>query len=812
MVRYSLKNKVKRYKKLAALLFSDSRKLFAIAGGVFVLALSFILFFVSLSSTIVRSTREQTVDTHGAFLGVFTDLEEATVNTIMETETEFCYKVFQLQDELDAEGERISAGWVTEDTGKSMGIFLKSGVWAKEENEILVEEYLAVQWEITTLPQTVRLQRDGEIVEYTVCGIVKNYSGNLPVADWDANGRRMYPSVITAHCEAMKPMSLVILQKQLQVETAEDDIFKVMSLYEKYGIAPERVSLNQYLDECYRNTADFELVSTLYTAAVLVLLLLVELVILRAMMIKGRQAKKCLEELGLQRKDFWGACGWQVGKLLLCVWFTQVFLGILFGKIGGFVTGYGELLEQQVFATLLKQCGLLVILLLIFLLLGWDYKTEKKEETQEQEKGYRYLFRKFNMPLFCIQTLFLIFVLFSFCMREKFAVSEETMRVSILAQDMHFYEEIGGYAFSEKAVGYYDKESIRRFEENRNVLDMYMIAELQFASLVIDKEHMTPYFQKLLVLNEEHKFDTDIEGKYELPEEAEQYESLLWNSFEVIVLPDLQFQKFLEQNGLVWEASSDEKLECVMVFPVLEEGVKDALQAENPVITVGRIVLRENQLQFEKEEFHVIGQLENAIGLENFIMNRYLAVMVLPISEAEKSEMVLGYSQIVFEMVETMTQTEQEELDNKIAMMAASKQGGGSYSTFEEQKEDAFYRHYAAFMGSTMLVFGLLVMGAFVFVHYYVNWEQNKYAYGIFRSMGMSYRMLQEKLFVQYMTGMIPAWYIVCFVVKEIFGYDVYIEQMLLTGSILMLLVSGCYVLLYRSYKDRRICDMLQKG
>ncbi|MBQ9119850.1 MAG: hypothetical protein IJY09_07340 [Lachnospiraceae bacterium] len=806
-----MKNKIKRYQRLAALLFSDSRKLFVIAGGVLVLALSFILFFASLNSTIVRSQRQQTIDTHGSFLGVFSDIEESLANTIMEAETEFCYEIFQVQDELDYEGESVSIGWVTEAVGKSMGIFLKSGVWVQEKDEILVEEYLAAEWGITVLPQKVSLQKDGQAIEYTVCGIVGNYSGNLPVANWDANGRKEYPSVITACRKTAQPVSLIVLQKQLRVETAEDDIFEVMSLYGKYEIAPEKVSLNQYLDECYTNTKDFEVVSTLYTVAVLILLLLVELVILRAILIKSRQAKRCLAELGLQRKDFWGACGWQVGMLLLRVWLTQMLLGILFGKIGGYVTGYGELLEQQVFVTLLKELVLLGFFLMIFFLLGWDDKSEKKEEKQEKEKSYRYLFRRFNVPLFGIQSLLLIFVLFSVCMREKFAVAEEGMRVRILAQSMYSYEEIEGYAFSEKAVGCYDKESIWRFEEKWDVLDMYMIGELQFASLLIDEEHMTPYFQKLLELNEERKLEADTEAGYELPEEAKQYETLLYDSFEVIVLPDLLFQKFLEKNALVWKRNSNEALECVMVFPV--PGAREVMrQAENPIITVGKIALQENQLRFAKEEFHVIGQLENAIGLEDFIMNKHLAVMVLPVSEAEKSKMILGYRQIVFKMTESMTRAEQEELDNKIAMLAASKQGGGTYSTFEEQKEDALYRHYAAFMGSTMLVFGILVMGAFVFVHYYVNWEQNKYAYGVFRSMGMPYHTLQGKLFAQYITGLLPAWYIACFVVKESFGYDIRIGQVLLSGSILVLLICGCYALLYHEYRKWRICDMLQRG
>lgn len=82
---------------LAEMLFSDSRRLFVLAGGVLLLALSFVLFFVSLSSTIVASKRQQTVDTHGKFLGVFSDIEEETAKEIMETEPVFCYELFQMQ-------------------------------------------------------------------------------------------------------------------------------------------------------------------------------------------------------------------------------------------------------------------------------------------------------------------------------------------------------------------------------------------------------------------------------------------------------------------------------------------------------------------------------------------------------------------------------------------------------------------------------------------------------------------------------------------------------------------------------------------
>lgn len=815
MVRYGLKLKEKNYGKLAAMLFSDSRKLFVLAGGVFLLALSFVLFFVSLNSTIVASKRQQTVDTHGKFLGVFSDIDEETANEIMETEPGFFYEIFQMQGELYYGDERFFAGWVTEETGKNMGIFLKEGVWPEKENDILLEEYLAYHFGISSYPQRLVLQRDGQETEYTVCGVIGNYSSNLSVSYRDVNGKKNYPSIITANYAEGNPVSLLVLQKRLDMGTAQENIHEVMFLYEKYGIDFEQVCLNKYLGEGYINTEDFEKVSLLYTMAVLFLLVLVEIVIFRAFFLKNRQAKRSMEEMGLQKKEYIYIYVWQFGKLFLMVVLFLLVLGILWGKIGGYVTGYGALLEKQVCYALLKELALIAVLLLILAFMAWDYKTGKKNDAAEQKMTYRYLFRKVNVPMFFMQFVFLVFVLFSFCLRERFAYQEEEIKVIIRAQSMGSYRWVEHYAFHEKTARYYEKDSSTLFEEYLGVLDMYMTAEMRFASLLNEKEHMLPYFEQLLALCDDSEFSKDSVWEEKLSEEAKQHESLPWDSFEVLVLPDRQYKLFLEENSLIWKKelnASDAIPECVMFLPYSTENEKMIGISDGSLIMIGRIFLQNEQLLLEKEEFRVRKVIQSVTGVDGLIMKKHLCILVLSTSEAEKSELISGYSCIDFRLTKMVTEEQQNEISNKIAMLAATQQGGGSYSSIEEQKEDALFRSYAAFMGSTMLVFGMLVMGAFVCVHFYVNWEKNKYAYGVFRSMGMSYRTLCRKLIVQYMTGIVFAWPAACFVVEKGFGHSFTAGQAALSGSFLFISVEICYGILYYVYKNRRICDMLQNG
>lgn len=802
----------KRYGRLAALLFSDSRRLFVLAECVFILAMGFVLCFVSLSSTIVASKRQQCVDRHGKFLGMFAELDEGMAQEIMETEKDFHYEIFQVQSELCCKDERFFLGWVTEETGKSMGIFLKDGVWPKQENEILLEEYLAYQLGISTFPQMILLERDGQQTEYLVSGTIYNYSGNLSVSYYEVNGKKNYPSAITAKREEGNPVSLLVLQKKLDMGKAAADILKVMLVYENHNINPQQVSLNKYLDECYCNTEDFDKTSILYTMAVLLLLLLVEAAIFRAVFMKSRQARQSLEELGLSRRELFFVCGWQIGKLLLNVLIFHVTLGALWGKAGAYVTGYGKLMEQQVYNTLLKQFVVLVMLILVLIILVWDFGAEKKADTGQCKHTCRYFFRKCNISMMSMQTVFLIFVLFSFCLREEFSNHEEIIRANITAQKMCGYKEVGNYAFSGRENAYFQKESVDLFEKFSDVLEMYMIAETQFASLIQEKNHQRPYFRQLLELYGESDFLQTSSWEEMLSEEAKHYEPLPVKAFEMLVLPDRQYCQLLKENGIAWEAASTVRPECIMLLPYNDADEESFGMDENSIITVGRIFLQNEQLRLETEEFCVTKLLKSVTELKGLTTKKHLCILVLAASEAEKSTMISGYSHIEFRWKGAVGKEKQKDIDNEIAMLVASYQGGGSYSSFEEQQEDALYRSYAAFMGSTMFVFGMLAMGAFIFAQYYVNWERNKYEYGVFRSMGMSYRTLQRKLFVQYVTGIVFAWMIACFVVRRCFWYRFTAGQVVLSGSFLVILVGMCYAVLYYLYRNRRICDMLQRG
>lgn len=93
---------------------------------------------------------------------------------------------------------------------------------------------------------------------------------------------------------------------------------------------------------------------------------------------------------------------------------------------------------------------------------------------------------------------------------------------------------------------------------------------------------MPPYFARLLEMQATYSlsvFDLDEEerwGEWEdvLEEEARRYEPLPWDTFEVLILPDLQYQRFLNENGILWEQSPAAIPECVMVLPLFAEDEK----------------------------------------------------------------------------------------------------------------------------------------------------------------------------------------------------------------------------------------------
>lgn len=801
------------YRKLAELLFSDSKKLMVLASVVLLAALSFSLFFLSINSTIVASKRQDSVETHGRFLVVLTDIDKRLADEIMEKEPMFDYQIFQVQDEMYCKNSRFFSGWVTEETGKCMGIFLKEGVWPKRENEILLEEYLAYHLGISEFPQSITIMVNGEEKEYLVCGIIKNYSGSLSTSRRDLNIRKDYPSVITSSYRENAAVSLLILQKRLNFGESTKDIYLAMDLVEKYGIDKHVCALDKYMDECYRNTVDFEKLGLIYMAAVFFLLLLVEAVVFRAVVLKNRYAERSLKELGLTGKKLRLAYGWQLGKLLLGTLGIQVIIGILWAKIGGYFTGYGKLLEKNVWYTLLKQFTVIAVLLLIFAVMAWDSKTWEKTDGGKQRKNFQYLFGKLNLPMLLMQTVFLVFVLFSLCMKQHFAYKEKEIRITITAQTVDSFRYVSNYAFSEAKHRYFEHDSQNLFEEYQGVLDMYMGAEMQHATLLGDKQAMPPYFARLLEMQEAYGFSwMEGDGSWEnvLQEEAKRYEALPEDTFRVVILPDQSYQLLLEKNGIFCKTLDNVIPECVMVLPLLEdERISDVQDGSQ--ITVGRIYLQNNKLLFEKEEFCAFKVLKSVKGMEKYFLGKCLCGLIFSATQAKKSELISGYSSIEFRLKEGVTKEQQEKIDNEITMLAASAQGGSSYSTIEGQRKEAFFLYYAALMGTTMFIFAIFAMVAFVFIHYYVSFEENKYVYGIFRSMGMSYRTLQQKIFVQYITGTIFSCFFAYIVIEKIFGYDLMPGQVFLGIVFLVMLYGSCYIILYRRYRRISLCEMLQE-
>ena len=538
MVKYRLKNRGKSIQRLSMLLFSDARGLVRLAWGITLLAWSFSIFFASLNHTIVDAKQQSTLKAHGKFLGLFADITREKAEEIMEKEPMFDYGLFQVQDALDFQGIRFFSGWAAPEDGGKLGIFLKEGVWPKEENEILVEEYLAEHCGVRELPQRVVFLQDGQEREYMVCGIVGNYSSGLPISDNALNERRNYPSVITANYREQETVSLIFLQKRLNLRNSTKDIYRLMELYEKYGIDPYQTGLNEYLESAYSNTEDFEKVSLIYMAALLLVVCIVEKVLLSAIFVKTEQARRSLGELGLGKQDIRRIYAWELGKRLAGLWGCGMLAGILWAKLGGYITGYGKLLEKHVWSTLLRQSAFLMVFLPVLAFMIGEYTKEQHARAAERKKGYRYLFRKINLPMLLMQSVFLVFVLFSFCMQRDFVYRKEEIRISIRAQRAYSLFRVGNYAFSDRKKQYFEKESGALFEKYADIVDVYMGTEMQYASLICPKDQMSPYFENLLAASREPVLGRTEREDIVLSQEAEQYAALRWDDFGAVILPD----------------------------------------------------------------------------------------------------------------------------------------------------------------------------------------------------------------------------------------------------------------------------------
>lgn len=421
MVKLSLNKETNKYIKLVRMLIANNRKLLFVSLCSIIIGFTFLLSVTSLSETIIKTKQDNTVKTYGKFLFVIPETSKEDEKNIKMQGRQFVYDHFGVGGNIEYANKKITMGFMKEEMGENLGFEIIKGKWPQASNQIVIEEYLMDLFHIENedLPVCVSLQKEGMSVNYEITGVISNYSYLLSTSTSGYMETKIYPSIICGQENNQSvSQSLVIMQKKLNFKNAKHDIDYLLS-----GISADNMSINERLyGRGYKDNKDMIYTRVIYIILLNFLLVLEQVVIMRAFLLRNRKTLFLMEALGMSPGEKRKVIFYLIQGF---VWFGLI-MGCLLTTLIGFVylnntfRGYSRYYYTALIYNLLIEA---IILGVIFLALYFSYDRNRNESIikeiigESNRKQKKYKFKKINISIVIIQTVCIFFTMASFyCM------------------------------------------------------------------------------------------------------------------------------------------------------------------------------------------------------------------------------------------------------------------------------------------------------------------------------------------------------------------------------------------------------------
>lgn len=601
--------------------------------------------------------------------------------------------------------------------------------------------------------------------------------------------------------------SSVILQKHLNFKNAEDDINFLLS-----ELDFNHMCVNEKLyGQGYRNNRDMITMSVVYILVLNFLLLIEQIIVIRAFLLRNRKTLFLFEALGMSQK----------AKKKLIFYMIQGFIGI------GFLAGYmlsaaiGMLYMGNVFreyrgyyipalhCTVLLE-GIVACLILTVLYFSADYiKNESiiwELNRNISKKQKRVQFPKFSFRIIILQTICMFFAMFSFYCMNDFQDEAGDINYDLYSKQDAASYPLKGYHVAAYGNDFFPFEALEEFEGYGNYVSLCTEAETKQSTILLEKDNENPYFNQYFENDDEMaSFENRVLWN-QIADEAEKYQAVPPFQVKILVLPHNDFDKFLKENGINHSViQGNAERECILILPDGEVNSPDA-PMEGQEILLGGVQGNKRKVKFYTENFRIKSVIhcnEEECSDIQVIMSE---------ETAKNSQTVLGYDMISIVVKSDAPISVQKEIEQKVSLLMASIQGGMLDSSGLRNHENQLIRNYGTIMGNTILFFCITAICLYIILSIYIDWEQHHYEYGILRSIGMSYFVLQNKLFVRYSNSILVSVTISMLIGKSTFIIENLSRgQVLLSIGITIAITYFCrFLLLFQ--KKQPISFMINKG
>ena len=810
-----------RYLRLTAIMIKNEKKLIMLSLFSIIVGCTFIFTVGSLSDTIIKTKQDEVLKRYGNFLAVVPGIDSEREQEIKEDCGDFEYKHFGVLRNVKYKDKEITMGLMKEDMGKNLAFRLINGRWAAKSDEIVIEEYLLSLFgaEEKKLPFNVSLIKDSEKKSYKVTGVISNYSSFISTDYGEYVKTKIYPSIICGqNSDAEVKKSLVITQKKVDFKRAKSDIENVL-----FGnISEDIMCVNEKMYSYgYNDNEDMISTKTFYPVLIVILLLIEHIVLINAFVIRNKISFSLFRTFGMTQKDckkvvFYmmlviTAIGMSAGCILAVIIGVTYIKNVFNGYAGYYLSSLvGAVLWQTVICAVIFVCAYSICVSKNRL------AVLKKTYRRQSEKTKKYRFKKIDISIIFVQTVCIFFVLASFYFINVFSDKEENINYDLVSKIDQVSYPLRGYDIGLNGDDYFSFDDLKIFDRYRDKINISMEAETKQCSILLDKGNVDKYFSDYIKENSYYSSnENDVSTKEkndtlwkQVADKAEKYESVTENI--ITVLPEREFQAFLKKNSIRKSAfsNSGEKA-CVVILPDYKEKGKMSSPSikENGEIKLGGIRGDEKKVKFYSENFKVgallSGNSEESSSIE-IVMDEKTAI---------KSRTVLGCNNITIEMDKNTVMPVQKEVEREVMCLMASIQGGRVDSSGVKASERKLLLDYTAVLSKTIMVFCMIIIGIYIMLDIYIDWEKHRYEYGVMRSFGMSYSRLQRKLFLRYSNSIIVAGLLSLFFVKGAYMSDMLSKWQIVIAVLFVVIFT--YVLRGVSYYEKRhetVSMMLGEG
>lgn len=365
---------------------------------------------------------------------------------------------------------------------------------------------------------------------------------------------------------------------------------------------------------------------------------------------------------------------------------------------------------------------------------------------------------------------------------------------------------INGFHYIKDAHEYFHFGDIDPFRDLGDNAMIQMEAETKRSSILIDAQHTDDYWKNYCSHDHaEQRPEASVIWE-QIYDKASKYNVIKPSFTQIIVLPHKEYLNFLQQNSIDHAKSENSHdNECILILPEYHEGNPNASIQKGGDILLGRIEGTEDKPTLLTESFRVNEIL-------SYSDNSSRIQIIISEDVAERSKLILGYRAISIAMPGNTPQSIQKELEEKTSLLMSSIQGGKIDSSVDRNQDNTLMDRYSSMLSNSLVFFCIISICLYILMNHYIEWETNKFEYGVLRSFGMSYNTLQHKLFVRYRNCTLIA-----SVIALIFGYRAFpdgslrIQHIIISLIIMFSVTYVCRIVAYYLNRNTPICFMMNK-